>query len=439
MTIVKTRSGRFTAKLKSGRQFVASKTFDTKREATEWLARERAALAGGVDPRAGRQRVGALLEHWLTIRRATVATKTYRADQALQRLVPTGMQALQVGAVTSREVARSFDLLLGSGLAEQSVVRYRASLSSFFGWCVRERIIGSNPVTGVPVPRSSEEQVEMRPWTEAELEAVFQRWQQEDPHLADVMLLLGWTGLRWGEARALLVEDLVEVPTPGLLVRRSAPEGVGTKATKGRRSRRVPLANRVLPIAHRLADDKVANDLLVTTAGGARCTDPRFSAPCTGPRRARAAACTTCGTPQRASGSPAAWTRAPCRPGWGTSRSRRRTGTCTSSAPRPTRPASIGSTSPDREVAADPPVSPARKTSLCGDRGNRCSPGVRRGYATGRWPRITRLRYATRERQRPRSATWAFLVELRGFEPLTFSLRTRRATNCATAPSGGKR
>jgi len=31
------------------------------------------------------------------------------------------------------------------------------------------------------------------------------------------------------------------------------------------------------------------------------------------------------------------------------------------------------------------------------------------------------------------------LVELRGFEPLTFSLRTRRATNCATAPSEGKR
>lgn len=26
------------------------------------------------------------------------------------------------------------------------------------------------------------------------------------------------------------------------------------------------------------------------------------------------------------------------------------------------------------------------------------------------------------------------LVELRGFEPLTFSLRTRRATNCAIAP-----
>lgn len=30
------------------------------------------------------------------------------------------------------------------------------------------------------------------------------------------------------------------------------------------------------------------------------------------------------------------------------------------------------------------------------------------------------------------------VVELRGFEPLTFSLRTRRATNCATAPSRPK-
>ena len=29
-------------------------------------------------------------------------------------------------------------------------------------------------------------------------------------------------------------------------------------------------------------------------------------------------------------------------------------------------------------------------------------------------------------------------VELRGFEPLTFSLRTRRATSCAIAPSTGR-
>jgi site-specific DNA recombinase len=30
-------------------------------------------------------------------------------------------------------------------------------------------------------------------------------------------------------------------------------------------------------------------------------------------------------------------------------------------------------------------------------------------------------------------------VELRGIEPLTFSMRTRRATNCATAPRGAQK
>ena len=37
--IEKTPNGRFRARLKSGRQFVASRTFDTKREASDWLAR----------------------------------------------------------------------------------------------------------------------------------------------------------------------------------------------------------------------------------------------------------------------------------------------------------------------------------------------------------------------------------------------------------------
>jgi integrase len=64
--------------------------------------------------------------------------------------------------------------------------------------------------------------------------------------------------------------DMMEVPTPGLLVRRSAPEGVRSKSTKGRRSRRLPLANRVLPIVRGLAEGKEPGDLLLTTSRGAR-------------------------------------------------------------------------------------------------------------------------------------------------------------------------
>jgi integrase len=96
----------------------------------------------------------------------SVAAKTHRTDQALQRLVPTGLQAMQVAAVSEREVARSFETLIQHGLSERSVVRYRARLSSCFAWRVREKIIVRNPVTGTKVPRSSEEPTEMRPWTD---------------------------------------------------------------------------------------------------------------------------------------------------------------------------------------------------------------------------------------------------------------------------------
>jgi hypothetical protein len=85
----------------------------------------------------------------------SVAAKTHRTDQALQRLVPTGLQAMQVAAVSEREVARSFETLIQHGLSERSVVRYRARLSSCFAWRVREKIIVRNPVTGTKVPRSS--------------------------------------------------------------------------------------------------------------------------------------------------------------------------------------------------------------------------------------------------------------------------------------------
>ena len=43
-----------------------------------------------------------------------------------------------------------------------------------------------------------------------------------------------------------------------------------------------------------------------------------------------------------------------------------------------------------------------------------------------------------RNHRRWQSSSLVFVVELRGFEPLTFSLRTRRATSCAIAPSTGR-
>ena len=119
-----------------------------------------------------------MLDRWLAIRRSTVAAKTYRADADLPRLMSVGLLSMHLSAVSDREISRSYERLLTTAphrstkrkggraperLTAASVGRYRASLSAFFGWCVREKLIAANPVTNTRVPKPSEEAIETAP------------------------------------------------------------------------------------------------------------------------------------------------------------------------------------------------------------------------------------------------------------------------------------
>lgn len=115
MSVRKLASGKWFAEVKAGRTYVGGKAFDTKREAQYWESRERAALAGGVDPRAGRATVRSLLPVWLDERRHSVSAKTYVADAALPRLTPTALAALKIAVVTDREVSRALVALTRRG------------------------------------------------------------------------------------------------------------------------------------------------------------------------------------------------------------------------------------------------------------------------------------------------------------------------------------
>jgi integrase len=268
VTIRKEPSGRLRAILKSHSHYVAGRTFDTRREAQAWLTRELAALSGGVDPRAGRATVRSLFPVWLDQRKDAVSSKTYTADCAVIRLTPTSFAALSVGVVTDRDVSRALLALTRKGLAEASVRRYRDSLSSFFAWAVCERLIAANPVTPTRVPKSPEPRTEMFPFGEQELERVYRRASDRNHRLADILLVDGWTGLRWSELRAIRVGDFVEVPMPILVVQQAQPEGVRVKRTKSRRTRRVPVADRVLPIVRALAAAREPDDQLCVTSTG---------------------------------------------------------------------------------------------------------------------------------------------------------------------------
>ena len=258
-------SGRWFAELKAGRTYVAGKAFDTKREAQAWYNRERAALAGGVDPRAGRATVRTLLPIWLDERRHSVSAKTYTADAALPRLTPTALAALNVAAVTDREVSRALVALTRRGLAESSVRRFRDSLSAFFAWAVRERMIVTNPVTPTRVPKSPGTRTEMFPLPEAELEEVYVDAVERDERLADLLLIDAWTGLRWSELRAIRVRDFIEVPLPVLVVQRAAPEGVRVKARSRGNSHQVPVADHILQLIKTLTIKQNTKNILYVT------------------------------------------------------------------------------------------------------------------------------------------------------------------------------
>jgi integrase len=269
MAVRQDRSGRWRAELKSGREYVAGRTFDAKREAEAWLSRERASLAGGVDPRAGKVLVRRAFAAWLLDREGTVAIKTTKADRSVLKAMPPGVANLHVNRVTDREVQRCINDW-SRRYAESTVKRYRATLMAFFASCINERMITINPVSRTRVPAQLTPAAEMMPFSRQELEAVRNEIAVLNPALADAVWLAGWTGLRWSELREVRVADFVEVPVPRLVIRRAQPEGIGTKRPKSGRSRHVPLVDAVLPLVRSMTDGKGPRDLLVTTENGAR-------------------------------------------------------------------------------------------------------------------------------------------------------------------------
>ena len=154
-------------------------------------------------------------------------------------------------------------------LAPTSVKRHRESLSSFFAWCVSEGYIAANPVKAAAPPKDRRAREVMRPLAADDFETVVRDVAEVSETYADLVSVLGRTGIRWGEARAMLVRDFVDVPMPALHVVRNQPEGTAAATTpKSGRGRRVPLPDALVPALRRFAEGKSPDDLLLTRPGG---------------------------------------------------------------------------------------------------------------------------------------------------------------------------
>jgi integrase len=97
------------------------------------------------------------------------------------------------------------------------------------------------------------------------------------PEQSDVVLVLGLTGLRWGELVALRVRDVQMVPYPAIRVSRSAPDGQPVRTTtKGGKARTVPLAADLVPLVQSRLEGKGPDALVFSSPTGQRLNGPNW-------------------------------------------------------------------------------------------------------------------------------------------------------------------
>jgi site-specific recombinase XerD len=91
----------------------------------------------------GRATVRNFIAVWLDEQKHSVSAKTYTADADRIRSL--------IDQRGDREITRVLIILTKSGLAESSVRHFRDSLSSFFAWAVRERMIAPAMAISRPI------------------------------------------------------------------------------------------------------------------------------------------------------------------------------------------------------------------------------------------------------------------------------------------------
>ena len=198
-------SGRWQARYRDAERRERASNFRTRAEAQRWLDEQTADLVRGDwrDPRSGRITIGDLAQTWYETTAALkpstrLAYRSLLDAWVLPRWGGKEVRRIEHGAVAAwaAEVSAST-----SASTTRKVV---GVLRSVLELAVRDRRIPTNPALSVTLPRLPIS--EQRFLTTAELDALADAMPSERD--AVLTLVLGWTGVRFGEAAALRVESI---------------------------------------------------------------------------------------------------------------------------------------------------------------------------------------------------------------------------------------
>jgi len=234
--------------------------FATKRDAERWANRVEVAKMTGdyVSPATGRITVDELGPAWLERRRGYLKPSAYAPLESAWRLhVQTRWGQTPLAEIRTSAVGL-WVTELSHRLSPTVVRRTHQVLSGVLADAVRDNLTARNPAAGVKLPRLTSRRKKYL--THRQVAALA---DAAGEHGA-LVLMLAYTGLRWGEAIGLKVEDLDLLRRRVVVVENAVQVGatmhVGTP--KSHKLRTVPLPEFLLPYLARQCEGKGRTDLL---------------------------------------------------------------------------------------------------------------------------------------------------------------------------------
>jgi integrase len=247
-----------------GRQH--EKRFARKVDAQRWLDVATSAMVTQTwtAPDRGRVTVSAWADQWLAAQTQVKPSTRYRYGGLLRTHVLPTWGSYRLADVTHAEVARWVAELRANGSAPATVRQAHRVFALLLGLAVRDGRIPRNPADRVPLPRVTRDEPRFLRREEVE------RLAEAAGADGDVIRLLAYTGLRFGELAALRVRR-VDFLRRRLSIAESVTEVAGKLefgTPKTHQHRTVPLPAALTgPLAAR-CEGKQGDDLVLMTSVG---------------------------------------------------------------------------------------------------------------------------------------------------------------------------
>ena len=268
-------NGRYQARYRDAKGAEHSQRFDKKKSAQDWLDSVTTATRTGtyVDPRAGRATVGDLAPTWLMVKSAKVKPKTYAGYESLlsAKVLPR-WRDVQVSTITTADVEAWVSQLTASGLSASRTRQAYLVLKGILDTAVKARNLAVNPAHSVGLPKMPESRRGYL--TMGQLEALANGAGQ----YGSLIRVLGYCGLRWGEAAALTVEQC-DLLRSRLSVDRSVVDISGVLSlgtTKSGKRRDVPVSRFLRDELAVVLAGKAPGDLVFPAPRGGHLRNSNF-------------------------------------------------------------------------------------------------------------------------------------------------------------------